>query len=349
MPAEKPIPTDYIEANKKFWRESERGGLSKPLELTRTARLLHNRMIKTFNLEDAQEPILTWSVLFDRPKTPSAKYVYQERIPAEVSKEDAPDFFVGIARITEYATNRATKLFIERNMDLPFLKELGGAYARFADLLTYEILLNGTYRRMARVEAMASRNGKDYNAAIEEALFRHDFEPINALVADTREYSGWSNLTDVAVEIGKKKHKKPDLAKWMDKLEIEDDNNRFKRGLKSVFASVGAGGVFRSPGISEVSGGMMGFLMAETGLIYVANLGGYIIQHPESLGTILPFALENIAAAAFPAIVIAPAIGIHELTHGYSSNENFYGLIPATLVDDERIPYLARLLPGPKT
>src|SRR3972149_10524513 len=148
----------YTQANQEFWRKANRGIFSRPLELPRTASALHERMVKTFNLEEAELPILTWSVLFDRPKTPSSIYIYAERIPEEIGQEDAQNYSTGIVRITEYATNYAMREFIRRNMDLPLLRDLGSAYGRLADLVTYEIFLNGTYRRMAQIESLAEQD-----------------------------------------------------------------------------------------------------------------------------------------------------------------------------------------------
>jgi hypothetical protein len=333
-----------IAENQKFWRKAKRGLFSRPLELPHTANIIHERIVKTFNLdEDSPTPILTWSLLFDRAKTPSSTYTYKERFPEKVADEDKLDYSVGIARITEYATNRATRIFIEKNLDAPLLKELGTAYARITDLLTYEILLNGTYRRMAGVESTAEQNGKDFNHAIEEALFRHDFTPINELIKDTEEFSGWSDIEDLAIEIGKKKFKKPDLAKWLDKLEIEHNDNKIKAGVKSTVTSVAAGGVFRSPGITEVSGGMIGLVMGETCLFLAANLADDFIKNPTLLNSFSGLIAQDLALAVAPVIAITPAIAIHELIHAHSSNEEFYGLIPATQIKKETIPYLARL------
>jgi len=337
MSVENPIPADYVQQNQKFWREAKRGSGSRPFELPRTTHLVHERMVRTFDLEDASEPILAWSILYDRARTPSAKYVYQDRIPVGIPEEVANDYIVGMSRITEYATNRAVKLFIGRNLDLPLVSDLGKAYARITDLLTYEILLNGTYRRMAGIEVLAKQNGRDYDKAITDALFKHDLAPLDSLVADTEEFSGWTGISDLAIEIGQKKWKKPNLAKWTDKLEVEENNGRLKTATKSIIAAIAAGGVSRAPGVSEVNGGFMAFLLVETGIVCAATFGALVIQHPDLL-----------LYAPLPAIFLAPALGLHELIHTYTFDEKNYGLIPATLIHKEKVPYLARLEQGPR-
>lgn len=333
----------YTKANQEFWRKAQRGSVSKPLELMRTANALHNRIVETFALGEVEQPILSWSVIFDRPKTPSSMYVYAEKIPEEIEPVDAQAHSVGIVRITEYATNYAMREFIRRNMNIPILRDLGSAYGRIADLVTYEIILNGTYRRMAQIESQAGQNRKDYKEAIFQALFQHNLGPLNELVADTKDFSGWSNISDVAIEIGKKRFKKPDLGKWLDKIEIEEKDGPIKTGVKNAALSVVAGGVFRSPGVTEISGGIIGFVFAETAVVYAASLGKDIVSRPELLGLIIPVMTKNLAVAIIPAISLAPAIAIHEVIHSYSSNEDFMGLIPVKLIRKETIPYMTRL------
>lgn len=337
------VPENYTEQNKEFWRNAKRGFGSRPLELPRTSHFIHERMVKTFNLEGAVEPILTWSVLYDRAKTPSAKFVYEERELDEVSPEDSSDYIVGMSRITEYATNRAVKLFIERNLNVPVLKELGTVYAKINEIFTYELVINGTYRRMARIEQTAKDNGKDYDKAITDALFKHDLGPLDELVADTQEFSGWTGINDLAIDIGRKKWKKPDLAKWTDKLEVEDDNGKVKSIAKNLVASLAAGGVTRSPGISEVSGGLMLILLAETGLSAATSFGSILLKHPETFNTIANLTVNDLLMAQLPAAFLIPFLTLHELIHTYSFDENNYGLIPSTLIHDEKVPYLARL------
>lgn len=345
MPKENPVPSGYVKLNQEHWRNAERGRISRPLEMAHTADFLHRRMVKTFNLEDAHQPILTWSVLFDRPKTPSTMYVYAERVPEEIGQEDAQSYTIGMGRITEYATNYAMREFIRRNMDIPLLRDLGSIYGRIADLATYEILLNGTYRRMAQVESLAEQNGKDYTEAITQALFQHNFDPLNELVLDTKEFSGWLDISDVAIEIGGRRFKKPDLGKWLDRLEVEEKDGPIKTGVKNTLLSVVAGGVFRSPGITEISGGITGVIFAETAVVYAANLGRDIINNPELLGSVIPVMAENLAIASVPLISLTPAVAIHEAIHSYSSNKDYMGLIPAKLISKKTIPYLARLEP----
>lgn len=345
LPAESEIPQDYIKQNQNHWRKARRGLFSKPLELSQTGDFLHDKITKTFGLEDAQKPILIWSVVFDRPKTPSSKFIYEERYPEEINDEDKTNFSIGMARITEYATNYAAKDFFVKNVDIPILREFSKAYGRFADLATYEILINGTYRRMSIIESVANENGKSYKEALFTGLFKHDLEPINELVSDTKEFSGWSSINDIAIEIGKKRFKKPDIGKFFDKLEINKNDGRLKANLKNGTTSVLAGGVFRNSGVTEISGGIPAFILLETSVISIAHLGEHVIQNPNLLFTAGSIAAETVVLSLGPVVAITPFIGVHENLHSYSSDETHLGFIPANIIEKELTPSLARLEP----
>ncbi len=332
MSAEQPSPSNYIEENQEHWRNANRGISSRPLELPRTGKFLHERIVRTFGLEDTQEPILTWSVIFDKPKSPSSAYVYAERFPEGVAKEDEHDFSVGIGRITEYATNIATKDFIDRNTDIPVVNAVARAYAAFGDLATYGIMLAGTYREMARIEYMAEQNGEDFGQALYRGLFQHDTAPLNELIADTKEFSGCSDINELAIKLGKKRFKKPDIGKWLNKLEVERTDGPVKGSIKNCAVSVLAGGVFRSPGITEVSAGLLPLFFAETIAIY--GLNGRM-----DIGLLV----QNLAVVTATGLAISPFATIHELTHSYSASEDYMGFIPVKLIKKEVTPYFTRL------
>lgn len=329
MAAEREIPQNYIERNKRFWKKASRHGISKPQELKFPADIFHSRIKKTFDIEEVEQPILVWSTVFDNPKTPNSEYVYAERYPESVKEEDKIDFHRGIVRITEYATNFATREFLKRNAT-----PLADIYGRFADLVTYELLYNGTYRRMKAVEIEADRNGKDYKGALLTGLFRHDLDPVNELIEDTKPYSGWNNINDLAIEIGRNRFKKPDFGKFLDKLEIERTDGKTVTTLKNCAISLLAGGVFRTPGVIEVSTGLVPLAFAETAVIYAAN---------QRLGD--PAIIQNLATITLPILSITPFATMHEAIHYYSANEKNMGFIPAQLINKEVTPYFSRLEP----
>lgn len=332
MPKESPIPSDYVKLNQEHWINAKRGRFSRPLNMTRTADFLHKRMVDTFSLEGAQKHILTLSIFFDKPKTPSSRFVYEERFPDEVREEDKKDFSIGIERITEYATNMATIDFINKNAKLPFVNLAAAAYAKFGDLATYGILINGTYREMSRIAWIAERNGKDFKKAMYNGLFNHDTEPIDELIADTEEFSGCSNINDLAIKLGRKRFKKLDIGKWLGKLEIERTDGPVKANIKNCMVSVLAGGVFRSPGVTEVSAGVLPIFFLETAAIYTAH-GNFDLH----------LLAENLAVVTITGFAINPFAAIHEMTHGLSSSKNNMGFIPARLIEKEVTPYFTRL------
>lgn len=329
---EKEIPTDYIERNKSFWRKAKRNGLSKPHELIILANALHKRMIKTFDIQEVEQPIMVWSTVFDNPKTPNSEYVYAERYPEEIKEEDKEDFHRGMVRITEYATNFATREFLKRN-----LTPVSDIYGAVADQVTYGLLYNGTYRRMKAVEIEADRNGKDYKGALLKGLFNHDLDPINELISDTKDYSGWNDINDLAIEVSRKRFKKPDLGKILNKLEIERTDNKNVSMIKNCAVSVLAGGVFRVPGVIEVSAGMIPVAFAETAIIYAAN---------QRLTD--PLIAQNLAAVTLPILSVTPFATMHELIHYYSATKDHMGFIPAELINKEVTPYFSRLEPEQK-
>jgi hypothetical protein len=333
MRAEKEIPSDYIDENKSFWKKAKRGVLSRPHELVIPANFLHNRITKTFDIDaEVKQPIMVWSTVFDHPKTPNSEFVYAERYPEEIAEEDKPDFHRGIVRITEYATNYATREFLRRNAT-----PLADLYGAVADQATYGFLYNGTFRRMKAVELVAEDNGKDYKGALLTGLFQHDFGPINELVADTKEYSGWSDINDLAIEISRDRFKKPDIGKILDKVEIERTDGKKTSIFKNCAVSVLAGGVFRVPGVIEVSAGIIPVAFAETALIYLANqrMDGALLAH-------------NLATITLPLLSVTPFATIHELIHYYSANKEFMGFIPANLINKEVTPHFSRLEPEEK-
>lgn len=356
MSAEKPIPQDYISKNQEHFRNAKRGIFSRPIELPRTGRILHERIVRTFGLEDAEEPIFTWSVVFDNPKTPSSEYVYAERFPEEIAEEDKRNFSIGISRINEYATNFATKEFLKRNADLPVIKQVASVYGGISDLFTYGLLLNGTFSRMRDIEIMAGHNEKDYRQAILDGLFQHDFTQLNEIIAIGKDYTGYSDINGLAIEIGKKRYKKPDIGKWFDKLDVQDTDGHIKAAIKHGIISVAAMGVFRNPGVIESSGAMLPaigviaplstLVLAEKALAE-QNLGFALIEHPELipqfLSDLAPVVGESMASTVIAALSLFPFVGIHEGIHHYSSNQEYMGYIPAKIIHKQMTPNKSRL------
>lgn len=336
MPVERPIPSDYIPINQEHWRNAKRSNISRPLEMSHTADFLHQRIIDTFNLPSSDKPILTLSIVFDKPETPSSLFAYEERFPEDIQEEERENFSVGVGRITEYATNVATVDFINKNINLPLVNLASAAYAKFGDLVTYGMLFGGTYREMSRIKHQAGEMGKDFRGALYEGLFRHNTEPINELIADTEEFSGVSNLNDLAIKLGRKRFRKPDIGKWLGKLEIEKSDSPIKANLKNCAVSVLAGGVFRSPGVTEVSAGIIPIFFLETLAIYAAN-GQF-----DAL-----LLAENLAVVTVTGLAINPFASLHEMIHGYSSSQDYMGFIPAKLIEKETTPYFTRLEPKP--
>lgn len=328
------IPVDYVAKNQEHWRNIKRGKGSRPHELS-IGSLLHSRIVRTFgleHLEHVKKPILVWSVLFDKPDKPTSQVVHAERFPEDVKEEDKQDFAIGIGRITEWATNEATKDVIMKITNIPIISTVAHAYAAFGDFVTYGIILGGTYREMARIQYVAEQNGKDFKHALYKGLFEHDMTLINELIADTEDFSGCSNINELAIKLGRKRFKKPDIGKLLNRLEVERTDGQIKGGIKNCVVSVIAGGVFRNPGITEVSAGVLPLLFAETIALYVLN-------SRMDIGLLA----QNLAVVVAVGGVIYPFATIHELTHSASASRSNMGFIPATLIKKEVTPYFTRL------
>jgi hypothetical protein len=252
------VPSDYIVQNQAFWDNARRGIFSRPMEIPALlSTALHNRIVETFELNQAQQPTVVWSVVFDNPKSPSSKYVYERRFPEDVPKKEETNYAVGIDRINEYVTSYATREFIRRNTDAPVLRAVSKGYRFVSELATYGLLLSGTYRRMIDIEILAKAAGKDFKGALWEGLFNHNFDPINGIIADTTDFTGLSNLNELAIQIGRTRLKRLDIGKLVGKLETNRTDGALTKGAKNACLSIAAGGVFRTPGIIELSGIMI--------------------------------------------------------------------------------------------
>ncbi len=348
----KNVPLNYIESNQSFWKKARRGKISRPAEIPSIlGNFLHDRITKTFGLDEAGKPSVVWSVVFDNPKSPNSKYVYERRYPEDVPEEDRTNYAIGIERINEYATNYATREFIRRNTDVPILKTISKGYRVFSELMTYALLLKGTYMRMMDVEILAKGAGKDFGSAILEGLFNHNFGPINELIEDAADLTGFSNLNEMAIEIGRKKFTKPNIGKILGKLEANKTDGNLKRAIKNGSISVAAGGVFRTPGVVEISAAMIPFAAATDFAISeiytdsqaVLNFHNpALIFNPQVPIMLMPNVIEGAVGVALAMAPLYPFIAIHESIHHYSGGKNYIGFIPANLVYKETTPHKAK-------
>lgn len=351
------IPGDYIQRNKEHWRNAKRGIGSRPFELPRTESMFHNAMQRTFReygLNGTIKPIFTFAVASDNPKTASSAYAHKERFLVEVAKEDRQDFLIGMIRINEYATNYAAREFLIQNLNLPGLREAAKVYAGLSNLSTYGILLRGTFTRMRELEIMANHNNMDYKHALLTALFQHDSTELNAIIALGSEYTGYSNINELAIEIGRKRYKKPDFGKWFDKLDASRSDGKIKTKIKNGVLSTAALGVFRNPGIIEIHGaiipaspiiaGVGTFALVESLVLAEYNINA--LMHPEHIMLILEQISSEIpkpaAAIAGVALLVAPFVIAHEAIHHYSADEHHMGLTPTEVIKKEVTPYKSR-------
>lgn len=237
----------------------------------------------------------------------------------------------GIVRLTEYATNRATCYYIENSLP----KAIGKPAAAFGRILDKTLagapFAVDAYRAMGKVARAAKKNNQDpnvFNKALFTALFSHDFNDLDRLIALTPELRA-RNIDELAIEVGKEKLTAKLIRKIKNRYEISlppfaerfvalskvvDD--KFKKCLFSL----GGAGMFTQPGIVE--------LLPNLALItnsYSLNLFIRAIQASR----------PDIAAGAGAALTVMNYVAyytvVHELIHAYSASGRYSGLASASL------------------
>ena len=381
------------ENNQAYWRTRRRGLVTRVIELNHTGSLLHRRLLKSFGFRDYDgkpvlnsnntdslhwpeedpddgrgwsiptkrqpkrviKPILTASVVFDRPKDgTSSKSVFAEDKPDYIPDEYYQDWSIGMQRITEYGTNKATTHFIQKHMDFPVGRGIARLFTTFSDIASYRILIHGTYARMGKIERLARAHGRNYKEALHVGLFERNLDPINKIIKRTESDTGrWRDIDELALEIGRTRFRTPDLSTIFNKVETVADEKGPKVHAKNFAASCLAGGVYRNPGVTEVSLGGMSLLMAEPIIVNAA----YILTHTELIKALTNVNTAEqfvsalgylIATGIIPYTLVLPYIAIHENLHHYSADRNGLGFINARLIKKETIPGLVNLEPQPK-
>ena len=313
------------------------------------------------------KPDLYFSTAFDRPKSPSAEFNYFNVKPSHIPEEDQEAWLIGMGRITEYGTNYFMSEAIKKKMDLsklrkiaPVLRGIAEVYTTFSDFITYRFVIGGTYIRMGEVEHQAMLNGKNYNDSEEEklivsekAVFEKEYAAINGLISDTKDYSGCSDIDDMAMEIGYNRFK-VDIGKLVNKLEPNQKDGNIKAGFKNGVLSVLAGGVFRIPGLTELSAGGFSLLLSEPIIVNLLALGlrPELIPYFTSINNAVDFirGLALLIANGIWGLALAyPYLGGHELLHNYSANRRGMGLIPGVIKRFVTTPGFVNLETEPKS
>ena len=286
-----------------------------------------------------KKPTFTFSVVYSKTKKPSSEFGYEQTYPEGIAEGDREDFAFGIERITEYATNFATREFFRRNLDIPGFRKIAEAYGLVEDFLTYRVLLHGTYRDMGEIQKVAKHNGKDFKGAIiDYTLFQQDTESLDRLIKDTKSLE-CSNINDLAIRIGNNRLRTPDLTKILRKLELKPTDSEKKANLKNCIMSVLSGGVYRNPGITEVSGGILTFLTLETLVVYLLSMGEKLLTREN-----IDLLALNLATASIPVTLTTIFAIVHEAIHHYSSDQRHLGgIIPAEIRAKRQTPGMAEI------
>jgi hypothetical protein len=219
----------------------------------------------------------------------------------------------GIIGLTEWATNRATTSFIRASLP----KRL--AYPSSVLALMLDNVLVGrpaapkAYKAMGFVEETAKINGLDFDEAVFEAVFGHDFDELNHLVAQTPNLRA-RGIDELAEEIGGERM----LSKVLGGGKLGFVPEKVRRKMKLALLSLTAGGMFTQPGIAEILPTMGVFMNAYaiTNLIKTASNLESAIGSSAFLGLINFYLYYSI---------------VHETMHAYSASADYLGFTPIEL------------------
>lgn len=214
-------------------------------------------------------------------------------------------------------------------------------YGRAADAVSGKLEYASVYQSMAEVKKSAQTTGSNFNHAVFQALFQHDFIALNHLIANTPNLDATS-LDELAVLLGGAEQTSKSVAprSFTHVIETTTDNvitalsqaptdSPIKRFGKTAGISLLVGGNFSTPGIVEIGfGGQIGGAAAGS---LVAGLEEVITRGDIKQGIMIGGSIMAATAIALPYLTV------HESVHGYSATDNYVGLIPQQLFSPGKV------------
>src|SRR3989442_656361 len=125
-----------------------------------------------------------------------------------------PDFFTppeiqpqenhlnGMYHLNEWATNYATMHYLEKASNNALTKPLRQAYAAYGDALVGRFNARYAYQSMDKVRNAARATGANFDQAVFQGLFQHDFSQLDTLITQTDTLEA-ASLDKLAIAVGK--------------------------------------------------------------------------------------------------------------------------------------------------
>lgn len=321
-----PQTNHYYQAvteNQMLWREATHSSI-RSYEMPRLSYTIEGKMKKVFS--DYIAPsyprlLIAWSFLLDTPSHTLPYYRLIARYPEHIRQEDRQDYAAGMYHLNEWATNYATRHYIETASTNPITQPMRKAYAAYGDTIVGRVNTLYTYRAMREAKRAASASGVNFDHAVFTALFQHDFTALNGLIAATPTLEA-ANHDELALVVGHHSAKTFDPTKEIFRhFSPKPTDSTIMKTLKNTADSLLTGGQFAQPGIVEV------VVAAPIGLSTIGALEGTISGDVKGMAT-------SAAIASSIATVTYPFVLIHESVHGYSANAEYIGLLPRQIVQE---------------
>src|SRR5579864_1278470 len=339
-----PQSNPYYQAvaeNQRIWREAKHG-IGRAHEMSRVSEKIEHNMKQVFS--DYIDPaypriIVARTVLLDTSAAAATFFNYGWDYPESIEPEDHQAYANGINALNGWATNYATRYYLEHTSKTSITKSLRRLYGQVGDALGGKAYAHQTYTSMTEVRKAAEAMGANFNHAVFQALFQHDFTAFNDLIAATPTLAA-TNLDELALALGEQATKPTKLtpSNLTHFIEIAPNatfasvsphpaDSTFVKSLKRAGDSIITGGEFSVPGIAEVGVGM------QVGASVASGLGVALesaLQHGDLRTTVLSTGIVGGATIATAATIL-PYMAIHESVHAYSASDNYVGLIPHQL------------------
>jgi hypothetical protein len=333
-----------VEKNQQMWRD-EKHGILQSHEMPSVSQTVEENMKLVFSgYVDPSYPrvIVARTILQDRSTERFYNYTTDYTYSESMKPEDERAYEIGIFDLNEWATNYATRYYLEKTSKTPISKPLRRFYGQLADTFIGKTSARQTYKVMAEVKKLAKARDEDFDHAVFQGLFQHDFTGLNDLIADTTALPA-ANLEDLAILIGNGGTKKGSTGQskgFMHTVDIgmkalpeaiihsgKYTDPQWKKSLRAVGQSVIAGGQFATPGIAEVGfGNLVAAPLLEASVLSIEQA----VTHTDPttsairMGIAVP-AISGVIATFFPFITF------HESVHAYSAADNYIGFMPSKL------------------
>lgn len=296
---------EIIRFNQREWRSVDRGVISRPMELSPIAALLHDASKEHFKeyLDPKRpKPIIGWSVLIDEP--PIVRYVGVE-LDLEVIQRQRLHR-VALNGINEMVTDELAIDLISGTEESP-LHLLLKPYALAIEKIKKNKGVSESVRKLFK-DLKLNTDPDEYLSSLREAYFLGQNERLSRLIQANTPYDSLAEATQ-------------SIAKRDGLYEKDYYSNGYASVAERIGTSMGLNGLYRHPGIVEIvtfNGPMWGTLLSAS-----ASPASYAFGPA-------PVALA-FTTAMLPTFLKTPYVAVHEFMHELSTTKDRVGLMPAKL------------------